>query len=69
MDSFGSEEAPVNILIAYVDGNFVMRRDTISFSRTTQFVPRMMPQSLLKGNCFRIFKLRCVNHRAWTVAG
>jgi hypothetical protein len=39
----------VNILIAYVDGNFVMRRDFISFSRNMQFVPRMIPQSLLKG--------------------
>jgi len=55
MDSFVSEQAPVNILIAYVDGNFAMRRDTISFSRTIQFFPRMISQSLLNCNSFRTF--------------
>ena len=55
MDSSGSKHGPVKILIAYVEGNFVMRRDTISFSRNMQFVPRMVPQSLLKGKYFRIF--------------
>jgi len=55
MDSSGSEQDTANILTVYVDGNFVMRRDTISYPRTMQFTPRMTSQSLLKGNCFLNF--------------
>ena len=52
MDSSGSERASLYIMIAYVDGNFVIKRDIIIFQRNMPFVPRIIAQPLIKCKCF-----------------